>query len=300
MSVSRQANRAGARRRLIQRCARLLLCLPLFVAVAATARPALWVVHRNQATVYLFGTIHLLPDHTAWRYPELTQALKASDALYLEVADDNPAHMHMLIMRYGLDLKRNLSSQLSPADNQRLQAAAKLVGGTAALQPMKPWLAALTLNIAPLLKAGMNPRMGADKQIKAQMLAAGKPVHGLETSAMQIRLLASMPQAQQWAWLRSTLRDFGKAKAQLQQLLAAWKAGDVAAIARQTDQAMRKDTPALYNTLIVRRNQRWVGVIAALLKRPGTTFIAVGAAHLAGPDGLPTLLARKGLQVQRL
>ena len=58
---------------------------------------------------------------------------------------------------------------------------------------MRPWLAGLTLAVAPLLKAGMDPARGVDKLLKAQMLAAGKPVDGLETAEQQIRFLADLP-----------------------------------------------------------------------------------------------------------
>ena len=49
--------------------ARLLFCLVLLLPAAAIARPALWVVKDTDTTIYLFGTVHLLPNDTAWHYP---------------------------------------------------------------------------------------------------------------------------------------------------------------------------------------------------------------------------------------
>lgn len=280
---------------------RLALALLLFVTLPVAAKPALWVVHQGQSTVYLFGTVHLLPSDTDWRFPALQEALDDSDALYIEITDDNPVTMQALVLRYGLDLGQRLSDRLKPGDRKLLAAAARAAGlpGVEALQPMRPWLAAVTLAVAPLVKAGLNPRQGVDKQLKAQMLKAGKPVKGLETSATQIRYLASMPDKVQMDFLHSTLHDYGKAESQLRQLIDAWKAGDVATIARTADDEMRKESPVLYQRLIVKRNKNWAGIIAAMLKKPGTTFIAVGAAHLAGPDSVQHQLALKGIHAVR-
>jgi uncharacterized protein YbaP (TraB family) len=101
------------------------------------------------------------------------------------------------------------------------------------LQPMKPWLAALTLSVAPLLKAGIDPAQGVDKQLKTQMTAAGKPVYGLETAEQQIQFLANLSSPMQLAFLRDTLRDVDKDTEELRSLVdRAWKQGDVAAIAK--------------------------------------------------------------------
>ena len=163
--------------------------------------------------MYLFGTVHLLPGHTGWRSPVLDKALADSGTLYIEITDDDPVHVQLLVLKYGTDLQQPLSSRLNPGDRNRLQRAvriAALPGGEALLEPMKPWLAALTLSMAPLLKAGLDPKAGVDKQLKAQFEAAGKPVKGLETSEEQIRFFADMQPKTQLAFLRSVLTDYGQ------------------------------------------------------------------------------------------
>jgi uncharacterized protein YbaP (TraB family) len=169
-----------------------------------------------------------------------------------------------------------------------------------ALNVMRPWLAALTLTTAPLLKAGLDPEHGVDKQLKAQMSAAGKPVFGLETAEQQMHFLADMPQEVQLDFLRSAMRDADKGPTQLTRLIDAWKSGDVATIARLEDEDMRQTAPELYQRLLVQRNETWAAKIAALLQQPGTVFIAVGAAHLAGPDSVQVQLQKLGVEAQRL
>lgn len=282
--------------------ARLLLALLLCAPLAALAHPALWVVRQGASTVYLFGTIHVLPANTAWRFPALETALAESDALYVEITDDNAVNMTALVLRYGVDTTQSLSSTLTSFDRGRLARAVRLAqvpGGMAAVDLMRPWLAALTLTVTPILKAGFDPAQGVDRQLRTQMQAAGKPVHGLETAEEQIRYLADMPTAQQLAFLRATLRDSGHANIDLKQLLAAWLAGDTDTIARLENAELREGQPALYQRLLVTRNATWAARLAHLLDTPGTVFVAVGAAHLAGPDSVQVQLEKRGIHALR-
>ncbi|MGB3497510.1 MAG: TraB/GumN family protein [Rhodanobacter lindaniclasticus] len=283
---------------------RLLLGAALLLAtLCATAKPALWVVKDADTTIYLFGTVHLLPNDTDWRYPALDQALAASDSLTIELTDDDPVRMQALVLQYGLDPGHPLSGKLSAAENATLAKAAQTVGvpgGVNTLQMMRPWLAGLTLAVAPLLKAGMDPAHGVDKLLKAQMQAAGKPVDGLETAEQQIRFLADLPADVELEFLRSTLRDVDKGSTELTTLIDAWKNGDVATIARIEDEDLVQHAPELYQRLLVQRNQAWATKITAMLQKPGTFFIAVGAAHLAGPDSVQEQVETRGTSVKRL
>jgi len=283
---------------------RLLACLALLLAGApALAKPALWVVKDADTTIYLFGTVHLMPSDASWHDPTLDRAMADSQTLYIELTDDDPANMAALVLRYGMDATHPLSGQLSQSEAHRLGLLANKIGvpgGMQTLNVMRPWLAALTLAVTPLLKAGLDPEHGVDKQLKAQMAGAGKQVLGLETAEQQIRFLADMPRAIELALLRSTMRDADKGAFQLTELIDAWKVGDVDTIARIGNDDMRLREPKLYQLLLVQRNQVWATKIAAILQQPGTVFIAVGAAHLAGPDSVQARLELLGVPVERL
>jgi uncharacterized protein len=276
-----------------------LLC----VCASAFAHPALWVTRSSTATVYLFGTVHVLPKDAHWHYPALDSALATSDALYVEEDDDDPLSMQGLVLEYGMDLQHPLSNLLDAADKARLAAAAQAAGvpgGMTSLNAMRPWLAALTISVAPLLKAGYDPKSGVDKQLERAFAAAGKPVAAFETAASQIRLLADMPDAQQLDLLRSALDDYAKGPKQIDALIEAWQAGNVAAIARNLDGDMRAHYPKLYRALLVDRNRDFAQRIARLLKRRGTFFVAVGAGHFAGPDSVQVQLAKSGIETGRV
>lgn len=284
---------------LLLRCAiALLLLLP----AAAIADPALWVVKDADTTIYLFGTVHLMPKDADWRYPALEHALADSQMLYIELTDDDPVNIAGLVLRLGMDTAHPLTSQLSASEAQRLRILANkagVPGGMQALNMMRPWLAALTLSLAPLKNAGLDPEQGVDRQLKAQMMAAHKPVIGLETAEQQIRLLADMPRAVELGLLRSTMRDADKGTVQLKQMIAAWKAGDPDTLDRIGTAEMRAQEPKLYQVMLVKRNEAWAAKIATLLQQPGTVFVAVGAAHLAGPDSVQVQLKKLGLSAER-
>jgi uncharacterized protein YbaP (TraB family) len=282
--------------------ARALVCLVLLLPTAILAKPALWVVKDADTTLYLFGTIHLLPKDADWHYPALDRALAQSDALVVEITDDNPANMTALVLRLGIDAAHPLSSLLSSGDFHRLDLAARKAGlpGTTALNVMRPWLATLTLTLAPLTKAGLDPARGVDRQLRDMMAKAGKPVRALETAEEQIHFLADMPTRLQLDMLRQTVHEADHASVELQALLDAWQAGDDAAIARLENELMKRETPALYQRLLVQRNAVWAGRIKAMLDTPGTVFIAVGAAHLAGPDSVQAQLQKLGIDSARV
>ena len=192
-----------------------------------------------------------------------------------------------------------LSSLLTADEFADLDAAAQTMGATAAqLDPMRPWLAGLTLSVAPLTKAGYDPKSGVELILKSRAEAAGKPIHGFETIDEQVRILAGLPEADQVDFLRATLEDFDEAVTLLDGLVTAWSGGDVDELDRIVVKEMKTDAPAAYDALLVRRNANWTAQIETLLKGSGTAFIVVGAAHLAGADSVQSMLEARGVDVR--
>lgn len=271
-------------------------------APAAGSGPALWVVRDEDSTLYLFGTVHVLRPSTLWRWTVVEEAFDSADRLVLEISNpDDQAAIVPLIQQHGMSPDRPLSSMLNAEERARLDAAAQAMGANgAALDPMRPWLAALTLSVAPLIKAGYDPQSGVELVLKARAAAAGEEVGGFETIDEQIRILAGFPEAAQLDFLRSTLDDYETATVELDRLVEAWADGDVRAIDRIAVQPMRRENRTVYDALLVRRNANWTNQIEAMLEGSGTVFIAVGAAHLAGGDSVQSMLSRRGVTVERV
>ena len=291
--------------RRIAALAAVVACLVLLAPAApAQAEPGLWVAKGPNATVYLFGTIHVLRKNQAWETPAIANAFAASQELWLEVPDpDNVKAVQDLIAQLGADPQHPLSAKLAPPVLAHLDAVAKSAGmaaGEKTLDPMRPWLAAVALEDATLVNAGYDPQSGVEPQLLRDAAAAGKPVRGFETLDQQMRYLADLPPATELELLENTLDDFDQGASKLNQLVDAWMSGDAAAIAHATVDELKGPYPELYRTILVQRNEAWAAAIAQMLSESGVKFIAVGAAHLAGPDSVQTALARRGVRVERV
>jgi uncharacterized protein YbaP (TraB family) len=260
--------------------------------------PALWVVRDPDSTLYLFGTMHLLKPTTAWGSERVDRAFESASELVLEVVGpEDQSALAPLIRQHGLSPDRPLSSLLTPAELAALDVAARTIGGSAAeMEPMRPWLAGVTIQSASVIRAGYDAGSGVEPILKARAQAAGMTVSGFETPDEQIRMLAGFPEAGQLAYLRRSLEEFGAAQTEVDRLVEAWASGDVEKIRSVAVDPMR-DTPVLYDTLLVRRNTNWANQIETLLEGSGTVFIAVGALHLAGDDSVQQILRSRGVEV---
>jgi uncharacterized protein len=269
------------------------------------AAPPLWVVQSATGKVYLFGTVHILSDKVQWRSPELEAAIAESQDLYLEIADANNASEGVAaLFKLGIDRDHPLSSELPKTDIALLDEQARKYGlpGETIFEPMRPWFAYLMLSVLPAMHStsGAGSNGGVDLQIRKQFADAGKPIRGFETFDGQAHLLADLPQATQIALLESALRaPQSNQSSAFDSIVEAWRSGDADALARVLQLDAMEKTP-IYAPMIGDRNAAWAAALAQRLKQPGTSFVAVGAAHLVGPNGVPALLQHMGFNVSRV
>jgi len=282
---------------------RLPIVLIIFIASAlrVVAEPAIWVVKGPHATVYLFGTIHALDKTHPWRSAKVDAAIQQSQALWLEIPNpEDAASMQPLILQLGMDMAHPLSSRLTADQQTKLsKAAVGLPGGSALLEPMKPWLAAMMLSLGPVLQAGFDPESAVELQLKPEFAQANKPVKGFETAEQQLHYFADMSDKAQLDFLASELDDADSAVDKFKQLVAAWYAGDIEKLDALNNADFRDKYPDLFQLLIVKRNQHFATQIQDMLKGDGVTLVAVGAGHLVGKDGVPALLEKQGYKVTR-
>ena len=280
-----------------------LFCLLLVASSSASAQPSLWVVKGPHATVYLFGSVHVLKKDVPWRTPKIDAALKQSGSLWLEItnADDQQA-LQPLVMQLGLDQAHPLSTKLSKDELAKLDKVATVAGipnGEASLESLRPWLVAVMLSVAPIIKAGYDPNSGVESVLKPEFTSANKPVQGFETGEQQLHYFADMPEKQQIDYLIQGIDDFDKESDKFDKIVSSWYAGDDATIDKLMSEDFKDKSPDLYKVLIVKRNQAFAAQIDKLLKGDGTIFVSVGAAHLIGSDGINALLQKMGYTVTK-
>ncbi len=276
------------------------LLVGLALAAPAAAEPALWAVRDADSTLYLYGTVHVLKPDTRWQGPGMEKAWGEAQEVWFEVAPskaDDPAVMESL-MPLMMDPGRPLSKRLPLDLYAKVTRAAREVGADlAALEPFKPATAAILLASLSMVKAGYSPESGVEKKLEA--LVGTRPVRELETAEQQVRFLVDLPEDVQLALLDNGLDEIGD-NGHLDQVVAAWAKGDTRVLETLYLDELRRDHPKAYAVFVTDRNRAWAQVLAREMAGSGTDFVAVGALHMVGPDGLPALLKARGFTVERV
>lgn len=201
-------------------------------------------------------------------------------------------------------MEHPLSTKISKEDVALLDTAVKGLGmpGEAAFEPLRPWMVYTVLSVLPATKAGYATDSGIDAKIAAEAKGQKKPIKGFETAEAQLHFLADMPESEQVEMLHKELIDLPKSQAQLDEMVGDWTRGDVDKIAAMENDEMKVKYPALYEKLLVKRNEHFAESLAGMLKDPatGTVFVTIGAAHLAGPDSVMKMLEKRGYSVARV
>lgn len=263
----------------------------------ASASSFVWSVSDQDSTLHLIGSMHLLPDR-AYPLPEaMTEAYRAADRVVFETdlaALQAPATQLSLLAQAqnvgGPPLRQQLGEQYSDFVALVRRYDLPLVS----FEAMQPWFASLNLELANYLRAGFKPSRGLDQHFHNLALADGKPRLGLETTEAHMALLTSMGDDGGLDLLRSTIAQLQAQPGVADDLYAAWRDGDVAAMTALA-QPLRDDSPAAYAHLLTDRNKSWMPKLVELLAGSDDVAVVVGALHLVGDDSLIDLFAQRDL-----
>jgi len=266
------------------------------------ADPAIWAVSDADTTIYLFGTFHLLDGRRDWFNDEVRTAFDRSDELVLEFNDELvPATIQPLVERYALDPAGRTLPQLLPAPlAARLRAELAELGlPEGAFDRFEPWWVSMMLVALGAQRLGITGEQGTETTLTAAARARNMPIGGVETLESQMQMLDAVPEATQIEHLAQAVDALDKLGESFQPMLDAWADGDPNRMFSIVTAGMGTDT-ATYRAYLVERNARWTDWVRERMERPGTVFVAVGSAHLAGPDSVQALLARHGLRAERV
>ena len=272
-------------------------------AAPPPAHPALWAVRDADTTIYLFGTIHLLPEDYRWQTPLFDRAQAQSQSLVIETIVD-PAHPQPYLNAIlQLGFARGLppiTDRVAPDKRAALEAAIAKSGiPRQRFDQMKTWMAAVQLLQLQFLEMGLKGKEGPETVLRQEFTAAGKPIDQLETNAEQFTYFDRLPEKAQRDLLEGALEPLDAARGEFNQMLNSWAKGDVKAMARAFNHDL-SGSPALEQALLKTRNANWSRWIEQRMAQPGAIMIAVGAGHLAGKDSVIELLKRDGYRVRRL
>lgn len=266
--------------------------------------PALYAVRDRDSTIYLYGTVHVRPRGADWGNARVRAAIDESEEIWTELLmnPETDQQTQALAMRLGAATPgRPLSSWLTPEENAALNAVTTRFGmPQGALEPLQPWMASLTLTLVPLLQAGYDPASGVDRSIDVYADAAGKNMRALETAEQQLSFFANLSPEVQREMLQEAISESENVATMLGEMSAAWERGDDEALQRAVVDDSREEYPELYQMLFVDRNNAWMTVLTREMEGSGVDFVAVGAGHIIGPDGLVAQFRARGYRVERV
>ena len=282
----------------------LLVGTPAQARAPQSGRPALWQVSDSDTTIYLFGTIHLLPENFQWRTAKFDQAVASSNQLVIEtIVDDKDPTKTMSAMAslaFNAPGLPPLLDRVTPDKRAALAEAVRKSGfPPQGFDRMETWAAAFILLGNQYREMNLKGDEGVEAVLRHSFSTAGKPIGELETNLQQFSFFDRLPEKAQVGLLEGALADSDAADKEFSGMLKAWSTGDVAGIGRTFDRDL-SGSPDLAQALIHTRNANWSRWIEQRMGQPGALMIAVGAGHLAGSGSVIAMLKRDGYRVRRV
>jgi uncharacterized protein YbaP (TraB family) len=266
------------------------------------SKSTLWQVKGSHNSVYLLGSIHVLPASAYPLHPALQQAFNNSQRVVFEV--DLNAVSQQAVLREFEEVGvyppgDNLEHHVSPATIRLVkQVLAKLGISYNKARRFKPALLGELITSRYTELAGFREDLGVDRYFFSQAKNTRKPVLGLETVRDQARVLSS-DDASGEARLVEAIVSLPAAKAILDELVVAWKAGRINTLDRLLNQDEWND-PKSFESMFSQRNQKWLPQIERFLESDANYLVIVGSGHLVGDHGLVRALQGRGYHVKQM
>jgi uncharacterized protein YbaP (TraB family) len=278
-----------------------LLFVAAWLATGSAVALPLWEIIGTRNHVVLLGSIHTLRPSDYPLDPAIAAALDEADVVYMELDMDDldPAASAGTIAALARDPRgRQLPELLGPAAwTGALEQGRKIGMDLATLAPFEPWYAAVVITQLRLAELGFDASSGVESHIVASAAASGKEIRGLETLEGQLKTLDALSPAAQRTFLQLTLEEAASIGDEVDDMVAAWKAGDSPALEREMLDSVREQ-PEVYRSLILKRNEAFSRAIAGLANDSQDYLVVVGTLHLVGADSVLSMLAREGLKTR--
>ncbi|WP_426390564.1 TraB/GumN family protein [Variovorax sp. R-27] len=263
-------------------------------------RGVLWRIERDGRTSWLYGTIHVGRGDWVRPGPTIQKALTQSDTLALELDLRDEATARAMARPADPELLARMLSGERARRLERQNSEACVPPGT--LSKLQPILQVTALAGLAGRADGLYPEFGVDETLAVSARNSSKPIVALENAAEQIKVLTGESEAEEAEQVDAALDELesGKLRGQLKELADVWARSDAAKLASYPEWCDCLKTPAeqrLMKRLLDDRNPNLADGIERLHAGGKGVFAAVGALHMIGPQGLPTLMAARGFTV---
>ena len=279
------------------------VCMAVLSISPAIADTSVWSVRSGDNVIYLGGTVHLLRPGDYPLPDEFEETYQASSELYFETdiaAMSDLSVQAQLLQQLTYSDDRSLRTVLSDEAYTALSAYTQTAGlPIVMLEKFKPELLISTLQILVFQSMGFTPQ-GVDAFFHTRAVADGKAEGQLETVQEQIGFIAAMGEGNESEFILLSLKDLTETGNVIDGMIGAWRSGDAQGLSELFVEDMKVEAPALYDTLLLERNLKWIPQIHRMLQDADTEFVLVGAAHIVGENGLLDLLSQEGYEINQL
>ncbi len=261
----------------------------------------MWRTQSTVATAFVLGSIHLASPDIYPLDQRIEDAFEQSTTLVLETDLDDEVvaeQMEEFVQQALLPPGQSAYDGLQPELRERLFARMRELD----LQPerlegFKLWFITMTLSVRAMEKAGYVGEHGIDHHFYDRARSRRIPVVGLERIEDQLALLYAMSEEAREEDVERAIEEDETARMEL--VFEQWLRGESQALLADFE-LVRKEYPALYDELLLKRNRVMADGVEHLLAQPGTYFVVVGAGHLVGQGNVLELLRAKGFATTQL
>jgi uncharacterized protein len=268
--------------------------------------PLMWRADEplHGGVLYLFGSIHFEIESALQFTDEIEAAYARSDELVVEIDLSDAAGLELAAgmgERGLLEPPMKLAEVLSPPTLERLEQYLTERGlPFSFVEGKKPWYVTNLLVLMELREGGYEAEHGVDRQFIQR--SGGKPIVELESVGEQLDLVDRLPLRIQEAMLWDALNRSPEFDRATDQLIEAWRRGDERVLHELVFQPIGEgaDFELFYESIFFGRNEAMTRRLAELARDGKTRFAVLGAGHMLGSRGIPSLLCDRGFEVRRV
>lgn len=265
--------------------------------------PALWKVEHGDATVYIFGSHHVLKEGTRWVPRSFTDVMEEVDEFVFEVepTEERMPDAQDFIDGSGyLPEGTSLQNMLNEDTRDSLRVLARRLGIDAdEMDRQRPWFALLTLTSAFYGQREYSVEYGADVRILRYAAWLEKPVQYLETPRQQLEYFAAAIDSAPVEGFEKVIENLRDEPNAIEENISDWRQGNVEETAMRLH-AFFEHNPEAIRILLDDRNKSWAQEIEQLMATDKTYFVTVGVGHLGGAGSVIDILCRNGWNVERI
>lgn len=277
-------------------------------------KPAMWKIADADTVIHVFGTYHALPEGFRWRTALFDKVVAEAKEVVFESRDEEPVGEDGAVsaeeQRYIDAVARHatsvpLSQRVSPGNRAKLAQLFKLAGvEPEEMELVPPVVTMFAIDAITSEAEGSLQSFGVETVIEKEFRDSKRPISAIEDPVAVLESLLALDDSQIVAmidagldqWDGCSLADPYEIDWSTQQSWAQGKI-DAAEIEEMGDEPFEK---AFYEAIVVNRNQAWAGWLEERMKQPGNLLLAVGAAHMEGPDSVLLMLEKRGVKAERV